>query len=259
MREGEPNPNNEQSHKEKVETNEPLDAKEFFDLLANAGLRGFKPEFIRELEESGTEKEDVDLATKFMACVAMVNGLIFNDKVEMVFSTGEKEPENFIQYSPKKEEEYDENYWISVKHFGKVIRMQMGENREVFLDENGRLTRKGAPVVSLEETLLGIAVHEVRHRLQHKSGIKLIGRGDKVICDGVPVDDEFITLQANFMNSQRKKLKESGVLDKSLLELKADKKELDAIIIEKMAVSRLHHRKTSLEQLKKIVTIEPEE
>jgi hypothetical protein len=258
MREGEPNPNNEQNHREKVEINEPLESKELFDLLASAGLKGFRPEFIQELEESGAEKEDVDLATKFMACLAVVNRLVFNDKVELVFSTGEKEPENFVQYSPKKEGKYDENYWISVKHFGKVIRMQMGENREVFLDENGCLTRKGAPVVSLEENLLGIAVHEVRHRLQHKSGIKLIGRGDKVICDGVPVDDEFITLQANFMNSQRKKLKESGVLDESSLERKADKKELDAIIIEKMAVSRLHNRKISLEQLKQIAMIEPE-
>lgn len=258
MREGEPNPNDEQNHREKAEINEPLEAKELFEWLANTGLKGFKPEFAYELEKSGAEKEDVDLAIRFMACLAVVNGLIFNDRVKLIFNISEEQPENFIQYTPKKKGQYNDNYLISVRYFGKAIRKQLGENREVFLDGNGCLTRKGAPIVSLEETLLGITVHEVRHRLQHKSSIKMIGRGDKVICDGNPVDDEFIALQASFMDSQRKKLLKGEILDEGLLERKADSKELDAIIIEKMAVSRLHHRKTSLEQLKQIVTIEPE-
>ncbi len=43
MREGEPSRNDEQNHKEKVEINEPLEAKELFELLTNAGLERVCP------------------------------------------------------------------------------------------------------------------------------------------------------------------------------------------------------------------------
>ena len=253
------NPSEGRLEEEKqIEMGEPLESKELFDLLTNAGLKGFKPEFVQELGESGTEKEDVDLAIKFMACLTAVNGLVFNDRVELIFNTGEEEPENFIQYSPKREGEYDENYWISIGHFGKIVRKQMGENHRVFLDKNSHLIKyeEDAPPVLLEELLLGIAVHEVRHRLQEKKQISMIGGKDKVILDGNYIDPNFIKLQASFIKGLRGKSKKA--MDAGLLERKTGNRELDAVIVEKVAVSRLHHRRTSLEQLKQLATIEPE-
>lgn len=246
------------SEEEKKEMDEPLESKELFDLLVDASLKGFRPELIQELEETGAEKENVDLAVRFMACLAVVNRLVFNDKVDLIFSTGENEPENFIQYTPKKEGRYDENYWISIRHFGKVIKKQMEENRRVFLDENGQLIirKEDAPPVSQEELLLGIAIHEVRHRLQEREEISMIGAKDKVMLDGNYIDEDFLKLQASFVGGLKKKYEES--LEEGLLERKTGNKELDAIIVEKISASRLHHRKTSLEQLKRLATIEPE-
>jgi len=253
------NPSERRPEEEKkIEMDTPLESRELFELLANAGSKGFRPEFAGELEQSGTEKEDVELAIKFMGCLAVVNKLVFGDKIELIFSTSKEKQENLVQYTPKKEGQYEENYWINIKAFGETIRKIISENREVFLDENDCLTEKGeAPAASFEELLLGIALHEVRHRLQFKRNQRTIGRGDRVVIGESHIDDKFIDLQASFMDSQRRKLKEQGV-EGGLLDRKADKKELDAIIIEKIAVSRLHHRKTSLEQLKQLATIESE-
>ncbi len=195
-----------------------------------------------------------------MACLATVNGLVFNDNIKLIFDTSKKEPENFIQYTPEKKGRHRENYLINVGYFGKTIKKQLEEGRRIFLDENGNLIKNGeeAPLVSFEELLFGIAIHEVRHRIQEKRNIKLIGQGDKVFFDGNYINDEFIDLQSSFVDSLRKRFKKEGGLEEGLPERKTGNGELDAIIIEKMAVSRLHHRKTNLEQLKQIVITEPE-
>ena len=248
----------------RVEINTPLDFAELFEFLANSGLENWanREDFERELEQSGLEKEDIALATKFMMCLATVNQLVFQDRAELIFSTNKEKSENFVQYLPEKKEiDQDESYWINVKFFGQTIREIVGENRTVFLDEAGHLIKseEEAPPVSLEELLLGIAVHEVRHRLQKKKGIKLIGPSSKVFFEGNQIDDEFINLQSSFISGQKKKLKSRGDVKEGLLERKTGSEELDAVIIEKIAVSRLYHRKTSLEQLRQLISIEPED
>ncbi|MDO8486177.1 MAG: hypothetical protein Q7S77_00555 [Candidatus Staskawiczbacteria bacterium] len=239
-----------------------FNSKELFDYLINFGFENWKnkPDFERELEQAGVEKENVELAEKMMTCITLVNKLVFQDQVELAFSASKEKTGNFIQYIPEKEKQ-NEAYWINVDYFGDTIREIIKENRKVFLDENGKLLKlkdeKEAHSVSFEELILGIAIHEVRHRLQYKRDIKMIGRGDKVLCDGIYIDDEFINLQDSFIKGQKFKRKKDHDTHKEFYDRKKSKEEIDAVIVEKIAVSRLHHKQTSLEQLKELVTIEP--
>ena len=248
---------NEKGSEPEIETGKQMDARELFEFLANSGLENWanREDFEKELEPSGLEKEDIALATKFMMCLATVNQLVFQDRVELIFNTSKEKSGNFIQYLPEKEGQ-SEAYWINVNYFGETIKEILKENRTVFLDENGQLikNKKKAPPVSFEELLLGIAAHEARHRLQKKRKINMIGLGSKVVCDGEYIDEDLIKLQAGFLKGLRKKKKG----EEKWVERQTGHEELDAVIIEKMAVSRLHHKKTSLEQLGQLVTIEPE-
>lgn len=214
MREAEPNISQEK---------EPLDAKSLFDMIIDIGHSKSQEEIRDKLEKEGAERESAEFAIKMMTCLGAVNYFTFGDKVNMEFRTeGKEKPANIIEYIPASETE-KEKYSISVDYFYKTIKYILdNKKRHILLDANGEMI-DNPDAVSEQELLLGIAVHEARHRLQKTRNVKMFPRDENFSAESI---DE-----------------KSGV------------EESDAIMVERLALGRIHYQNTSIEDLCDLIKI----
>jgi len=132
----------------------------------------------RELTNRGRTKEEIKIAIKLAYCIAFFDSLLFEKPIVIVFSSNCNKDELFCffasYYHPSMDGCDNEEYTVYVERL--LERIKENKRKFVSFDENGKpfLT-----AITLTEAIIRMAIHEVRHRLQHNDRVKIFYRDKK--------------------------------------------------------------------------------
>lgn len=126
------------------------------------------------LEGKGLEKEDVEMSVRLHQYISKLNNLVFGDKVPVIYISNVREKIRDAVYLPP-EEGRPECYGIYPRGMKEKIEKQV---KNLFFDKDGKL-KVGSKTpqnegrgITIDEFLISIAAHEVRHRVQRMHGFK---------------------------------------------------------------------------------------
>jgi hypothetical protein len=195
----------------------------------------------KELTNRGRTKEEIEMAIKIACCIAFFDSLLFETPIIIGFSPNYNKDELFCffasYYHPSMDKYDREEYAVYVERLPDRIRENKG--RFVSFDENGKpfLT-----ALTLTEAIIKIAIHEVRHRLQHNGRVKIFYRNKKYRNPiGNFVRFTSLVYEYDAKNKPQKYLKE-----------RLSDNEFDANVIDSFFAGRLH-RGESIKKLSEII------
>lgn len=162
----------------------------------------------KELRERGVSEEEIEMATNLMCAISYFDSIFFEKGIEMSFSLN-YDPDNYAGYHTKESEEDQEAYLIFIKNLREKI--QNRNNRVVSFDSSGKLNFLDEKI---EEFMLGLAAHEVRHRLQgndeQEETIKLFDRNKKY----PEAINNFVKFKRLYFIERAKEMGEEDIKDK---------------------------------------------
>lgn len=195
----------------------------------------------KELTNRGRTKEEIDMAIKIACCIAFFDSLLFKEPIVIGFSPNCNKDELFCffasYYHPSMDKCEREEYTVYIERLPE--RIQENKGRFVSFDKNGKpfLT-----ALTLTETIIKIAIHEVRHRLQHNNRVKIFYRNKKYRNPiGNFVKFTSLVYKYEAKNKPKKYIKE-----------RLSNNEFDANVIDNFFADRLHKGK-SIKELSEII------
>lgn len=229
-------------------------ASEFFQLIFKKSYPNLKPKDMgRKLLAKGQKEADTIMSLKLMACIGAIDRLIFDGKpITLNFSTRPNRYGHFAGYS-KATKTHGESYEVTVSGIAKTMKGEL----------KARVTMLGKksppyydlPKASLEEILIGVAIHEVRHRMQYQPGIKTFSRKYYSYAGGKL--RRYINFTKLLFREERKVYVKEGK-SVGFIRDRMKKTEFDAKLIEIIAVTRIHNG-VSINELKSLINLQPNE
>lgn len=231
-------------------------AKEIFDLIQYNEFKKVKdPEKLKkELLENEMKEEDIDLAFKLMVCVGAVDQTAFWDgaiPLEFIHSKSKQNEDFFAGYdSPDKNP--SESYVVFVEGFHEAMKKNLAR-KMVLVGEDGKFI-KDAPLPTEEEFFLGVAIHEVRHRLQRQEGFKLFSAKD---IPNLKNPLKKIAIYIRELKKASVEVEQEGKNRESVIAYYEDPIEFDSSFVEYLARHRIHHG-IALREFFDLVKVQPE-
>ncbi|MEI7424977.1 MAG: hypothetical protein WCK10_02580 [Candidatus Staskawiczbacteria bacterium] len=134
----------------------------------------FSAENIRgSLLLEGFEGKDVEAVIKMTEDLSKLNKLIFGDYIPIVHVDEDKSGNCKISAyrEPDKDDGSNEGYYIFMRGIVDNATSSM-QSPKIWFDKEGKIKsgeiEAGGVAITLEEFMLGVAAHEVRHRVQQK-------------------------------------------------------------------------------------------
>lgn len=223
------------------------------EVLPKSNLRESRS---RLLEKYKMDEKDVNVAVNLMACIMFFDKRILGD-IDTIFSfiPHKAKFETIVRclvFMKKKTGERKDGYQIYARGISDLI-----EKRGALMcfTKKGKVVRitrfKEKRRHSLEETLIGIAAHEVRHRLQYHRLIRQLGKKDINICK-----DKRLVRVIKFTDlvfkEERKIYREKRRPEWSIKK-RTKASELDARIVEEIVKNRIHYGCTTKKLCKAIL------
>jgi|GEM_PF-2723595 len=151
-----------------------------FDEVVTFGKGFVSVNMIREeLENRKVPKADTEMALTLMGCIAAVNHRFFSGVPVLFRFSSKRSSQGFLaEFNPFTRRQR-EGYSVYAEDLAQLIKERTAYERVMALDERGCLLYdyEMAPRPSLEEVLMGIGLHEVRHRLFHHNQVSRITLG----------------------------------------------------------------------------------
>jgi hypothetical protein len=240
--------------KDSQEKNEKLSTERLYRIAVKTGRKliseGVSIEEIRDfMKEKGLNKIDTETAINIMACMLFFDSKVFPNakkKTSFQFAYGGKEEESTSeQKSIAAYNHLDDGYQVAIKNVLKNLKNDA--SRIVYFTNNGKPIKEiynQFPKAKIKESIMAMAAHEVRHRLQF-NGIKMFEKGE--IYKNILVDSYVYSVEKDFENGY-----EPGYSDLEPLE---KQREFDSRIIENMTLWAVHEG-IELRDLLKIIKME---
>jgi hypothetical protein len=227
-------------------------AEEIFDLIQTNQFPKLNPEKMKEgLLEKGLKEEDIDSALRLMACMATVQQAGFDgEQVTLEFVSKKYQPnQDFAAaYFPKKD-----SYGIFVPDLHEGISNHLKEVTVKLVDKDGKFI-KDAPLLTMEEWMLGTAVHEVRHRLQEQTDFKMFSPEDASSMQNKQLKQIIIFVERLF-EITKEDLEKAGRGEK-IIEDRTSQEEFDSNVVEFLTRNKIHNG-TTLKEFFDLVKIQP--
>jgi len=217
-------------------------------VLSKSNLQGMKSQL---LENHKIKEDDVDIAIKLMACIIFFNNLFFRSiNTFFGFIVHRNKFGFFAQYVKRTKKEKD-GYIVYTNGLSDLLEKK---GALVVFTKKGKIIKlaglKKERRHSLEESLIGIAAHEVRHRLQHYRLIKQLRKKDIPIAKNKRLARvmKFVDL---LLKGNRKIWRKEGKPE-WFIEKQTKTREFDAKIIGEIVKNRIHYGCT-LKQIYKVI------
>ncbi|MFA5446025.1 MAG: hypothetical protein WC287_00220 [Candidatus Paceibacterota bacterium] len=226
-----------------------MNAVEIFQFFQNKGYLKLNPEKIRKsLLRKKQTNGDIELSLKLMACIAVLNEVIFppGNDIAFHFIPGVSKYGFTAQYCPGPGESYD----VFVEDISKDVNHEIQNVKLILISEDGELDHSFPR--TLEQYSIGTAVHENRHRIQRQKGFRMFKPGDVETSEGrLKHFLRFVTI----LQETTKEYYEEAGKSKYFISKRMSPVEFDARIIEYLAMDMLY-RETSLESLIGLVLLQ---
>jgi hypothetical protein len=228
-------------------------APELFRIIMKYSYPKLASEKIKKgLLAKGKKETDIDMALRLMACIALINHFIFNDENPILnFCPNQNRFRHFAGHANATKNS-QEAYHVFVIGLARAIEHEMEERVIMFCKR--KPCYEDLPKLSLEEALLGIAMHEVRHRFQKKPGMKMFSRKSFSFARG-ELRKYLNYTKILFQEEKRIYLRDGK--SKGLIRDRMKRTEFDAVLIETMGVNAIH-KGISIEDLKSLITLQSE-
>lgn len=246
----------EKNWQESFENNaEIYTAREIFDLIQANEFNEFEKEKIRKnLTEFGQKEEDIDLAVKLMACISAVQKAAFDgEQIELQFMPM-KRPDAIAGYRSKNDENPKEAYAVYVEGLHETTSDWLKKTKLTLFDREGK-PNKNEPIITTEEDLLGVAIHEVRHRFQYQDGFRIFSPEAASAIDNQLRQIMLFTVS---YFDKLKKIREKGCKKGGEIVRGINPSEFDSFVIEILANNKIHEGLT-LRDFFDLVKIQPPE
>ena len=228
-------------------------AKEIFDLIQTNEQPKLDADSMRAaLLERGMKEEDVNLALELMACIGAVNFLAFGKRdVLLEFRTKKGSNQDLLAGYNRAEEKQPESFLVYVKDLFKDVSEQLAQKFYSLRNVNN----ENRPNKTKEELFLGVAVHEVRHRLQKQSGFKMFSI-DEISSEKDETIRKVLTYTRNLFEEEEKRFRKENRGEK-VVRNRISPEEFDASATEYLAHNKLHEG-MNLENFMLLVRSQPE-
>lgn len=208
-----------------------MNAVEIFRFFQNKGYsRLDSPQTRKGPLPKRRNKEDAELALELMACIAAVDEGVFPsiNHIKFRFMAGKGREDDVAAYcwpSEKSRESYD----VFVQGLEEKILDETQHRRLILIDQEGRMDYSCD--MALEQYSIGVAVHEVRHRLQkQEKGFRIFSKENLARADGQL--KHFIRFTEIIFKTRLECLKDQG---KPIVARRFSPIEFDAQLIEFLA------------------------
>ncbi|MFC1751661.1 hypothetical protein ACFLY5_00760 [Patescibacteria group bacterium] len=236
---------------------EKIEPKKYFKELVDDGLKYINTEEIYETcKKRGVSEEDTDIAIEIMACIASLDDKIINREKEreLSFCFGKTLGKEAAGYFPK-EKGKKEGYGV----FPKNMKHRPSPKAIISFDEQGNLDNpENTPKETRDLHILGLAVHEIRHRVQKTEDFSQFTPADTSKYKDEPFSSyiRFMSYKFEaFSESIVKKYRKDGKPEEYIKD-RTSNKEFDAQLIEELAKSKLHSGITEKELLE-LIQLQP--
>jgi len=211
------------------------------DLLRDIKERGYKffdVEKIKEdLSERGIENQDIEVATDLMSCMAgLDDGTGAKGDVTLEFSVAENEFGDVAGFSESKKDVAD-TYVVYAKGITDNILKTVSKIPEMDFDGNPVANYDSWEKPTLEEILVSVASHEVRHRLQRHE-LSMIRPEDVGDMEDSPLKG--IVEYVGLLFEEERRQYEEEERSEEYIDHKTNSLEFDARVIEIMILINLH-------------------
>lgn len=227
-------------------------AQEIFNLIQGKVVSWFDPNLRQELSEKDQSAEDIELAIELMACIGAIDKAAFGKRdilLEFFVTQDESNEDLFACYcSPKDNPRESYGVWVGGLYQG--ITKQLRHEKLILPD----CPIKKAPLATKEEFLLGVGVHEVRHRLQYHKRVEMFVSSD---TEHFKEPMRKVCRWIRELLSSRKRIEAPTKKDPQRFLAYCDNPdEFDANVVQDFACQRLHQG-ISLEEFFALVMLEP--
>ncbi len=226
---------------DKAESGNVLTVLEHFRMMMEEGLPKIAVGLVsRELKDKGRTEEDIETALHLMACIVTLDLGLFpqKDRVLSLDFVARKHKFGRIADYRSKGKCQEEGYTVFAEDISRNINNPVWKVLRV--DSAGRILDDyaDAPMASFEARMIGIAAHEVRHRLQRHRRVRMFSPRDIDACG-----DEFLRTFIEFASKELERDKQLYLEEKksgAFIRSMTRPCELDARIIEELVVSKIH-------------------
>ena len=219
--------------------------------MCNAMLSGLADE-LRKV--AGIQEEDIEIAFALRQCIVTIDSAVFPN-VSILIEINTREAQEIAGYkSPDKNPK--EGYVIHVRDLSQKVG-KLRRARGIFRDcGDGTVDLfpyEDSPVISIEDCLLAIGVHEVRHRFQ---------RGLPILFSAEHEDDSgnllngIIRYVRLVLEETREIYKGEGESEE-YIQRKTGPTEFDARVIERLVVNKFLNGDVSIKELMSLATLSP--
>jgi len=232
-------------------------AFEIFDLFQEIAFSSLEPERIRrELVKRGKEKKDIELSLRLMASIVGLNLRVFPFQNISADFISEKVCNDLVSAYCGPPFASEEGYVVWVEGISEYVikRTKIGL---ILINNDGDIVDNcedgffptSFPMV--QEVLLGLALHEVRHRFQRNNKFELFSPED--------IDDiqyplkGYIDFVDYYQSSREKIFREEGKTQE-FIEKRINPWEFDALVIANFLMAKIH-RGITIEELLETVTL----
>lgn len=206
--------------------------------------------WFNEFINKGYSPEVIYLVTKLWMCIYFFHIKVFGFEKPLIpeFIYGGNPDEWCAHYCKD-----DDNYAIYLDHFDEGIK---DKSYLILYPDGGSFEIKEDAKNSIENSLICIAAHEVRHRLQFKNDFPLFSMGNSENINEVPILSEYAYYCEECLFPEiEKSLRKKGKPEE-YIRSRTDKLELDANIIEYTVASKIH-RGADIDEIIEIIKLTP--
>jgi len=212
------------------------------------GILGNWEDTKSKLVEKGISEEDIDIAARLASAIALLDSLVFPYSNGETFEIGfnhKREAENFAEYRPRTRKEKD-GYLIFTRGLFEKL-SEEAEHYYLFDSNRGFSSLSNSSFeggCSLDEMIVSVAAHEVRHKLQFNRPElgRFSRRGISLIR--APLVRAVVYFEHSVFRERRKiYIKEER--PKSFIRRKLSRIEFDAHVVDRMVGSIIRGQELS--------------
>jgi len=210
----------------------------------------------KEFRGLGFVEEDIKIATDLMKWIGAIDKKVFpNNPAEFIFGTKKHKWDFFAAFIDPEKNSNKRQYKIYTRGLADLLKDEKKAKKAL-------LKRKHSGYKSIlishtwQELFLGIAVHEVRHRIQHDLKIKMfsakdIDRSDTSLLGNILCLNKLIFETKKEIHIEEKR-------SKRYIQNRQKQVEFDASFIQKLVIQKIHGKNVySLsDQIVKIIKIQ---